>query len=100
MSWSIEAAGTPDELREAVYRHAHHYWGGIPEAERGAARHAIGHAIDTAAEGTAEGARFLLLAEGHDAPGSSASLSVDVRPLYAAPPVPDPVADAPVLRDS
>ena len=101
MSWGIKAAGTPAELREHVHRHMHHYWHHLPEGEKGAVRHALGHVIDNAEKHAPDGV-FLLDASGYEH-GNNARIEVQmerISDLGTTPPVPDPVAGAPEVKES
>ena len=53
MSWSISAAGTVAEIREAIRRHHHHYWQRSPDlysatAEADVRNMVLGHALRVA----------------------------------------------------
>lgn len=98
MSWGIRAVGNRAHLHEQVRRHAHHYWHSMPADERGAAEHVLGHAINSATRNDAEGI-YVLDGTGHSG-ADNTNLGVRCDRLWEAPPVPDPVAEAPVVAES
>ena len=91
MSWSFEASGKPDHLREYVKRHVHHYLQDLDDDEQRIINHLVGHAIRHADPD----ARHVLVANGHETAGHySVHVEVD-RSRDQDTPLPAPVSDAP-----
>lgn len=61
MSWSLNATGDPNHLREYVKRHLHHYNQDLSANERGVIRHVVGHGLDQLDAGS----WYYLNANGH-----------------------------------
>lgn len=85
MSFGITIIGNSEELKEQIRRHAHHYWGHMPEDEKGTVETVLGHAARVAGD-----TECVLEASGSQSEaGRYFNLTVTLKPGFKAPEIPE-----------